>query len=164
MRLRCQSCGTEQDVGPGGAARLCCPKPKPVRVAASQAPAPTADRAGPVKPIDGDPRRPRYRSKTEAAYAAHLETEKRAGLILDYKHEAVRLRLADGVWFVPDFLVVLPGGRADFHEVKGAKGGRWYSREKGKLKVRIAADLFRGFWRIAVAWPLGGGAWGREEQ
>lgn len=39
MRLRCQSCQTEQDVAPGAAARLCCKAPRPVLVAASKAPA-----------------------------------------------------------------------------------------------------------------------------
>lgn len=153
MRVRCDSCQREQDATPGQPIERCCTKPKLQPIASSKPKAQPSSEG-----------RQRYRSKTEAAYAAHLEMEKRAGTILDWKHEAVRLRLANGVWFLPDFLVRLPDGQALYHEVKGrGKNGRYFTREKGRLKVRVAAETFP-FWRFIVVWPLGNGAWGREAQ
>lgn len=65
MRLRCQSCQTEQDVAPGGAARLCCKAPRPIRVAASKAP------AAPAPAVEQAPAKgPRKRPKTQVAPVA----------------------------------------------------------------------------------------------
>jgi hypothetical protein len=47
---------------------------------------------------------------TEAAYAAHLGMRQLAGEIVGWKFEAVKLRLADGAWFTPDFLILFSDG------------------------------------------------------
>jgi hypothetical protein len=107
--------------------------------------------------------RTRYRSKTEEAYAAFLELQKRAGGIADWRYEAVKLRLPGGFFYVVDFLVVLPDGSSEMHETKGQKGATYYSRVVGRMKIKIAAETYPT-WRFAVRWPLGGGAWGREDQ
>lgn len=157
MTIRCESCGREQTLAPDGIAERCCGKPRPVRVASSKAKPSPIQQTSPVEP------RTRYRSKTEAAYADHLDVLLRAGEIVDWKYEAIKLRLPGGYFYVPDFVVVLPGGGFELREVKGAKRGRYYSREVGKMKARIAAETY-SFLTLCIVWPLGNGAWRREDQ
>src|SRR4051794_28370720 len=73
---------------------------------------------------------------TEAAYAAHLGMRQLAGEIVGWKYEAVKLRLADGAFYVPDFLVIHNDNTIGFDEVK------WYDRPLGATKFKIAAELF----------------------
>jgi len=44
--------------------------------------------------------------KSEAAYAAFLESEKHAGRVLWYRFEGLKLRLADNTFYTPDFAVL----------------------------------------------------------
>jgi hypothetical protein len=74
-------------------------------------------------------------NKTEQLYAQKLELRKRAGEILDYKFEAVKLKLADKTYYTPDFLVVFPD-HFEFHEVKG------FWRDDARVKIKVANQLF----------------------
>lgn len=42
-------------------------------------------------------------NKTESAYCQHLELRKRAGEIVWYRFEGIKLRLADNTFYTPDF-------------------------------------------------------------
>lgn len=75
-------------------------------------------------------------NKTEAAYAAYLELQKKAGLIADYRFEAVKLRLADKTFYTPDFVVLAPDGTLEMHEVKG------FWEEDARVKIKVAAAQF----------------------
>lgn len=75
-------------------------------------------------------------NKTEAAYAAHLEAQKKARLIADYRFEAVKLRLADKTFYTPDFVVLAPDGVLEMHEVKG------FWEEDARVKIKVAAAQF----------------------
>ncbi len=75
-------------------------------------------------------------NKTEIAYAAHLEVLKRAGLILWYRFEAIKLRLADNTFYSPDFAVMMPDGEIEFHEVKG------FWRDDARVKIKVAAEMY----------------------
>ena len=80
-----------------------------------------------------------YKSKWESEYAKHLDLLCRSNPdILDWKYEAIKLRLADGCWYTPDFVVVTLQG-VEFHEVKG------YYREAARVRFRVAADTFPYF-------------------
>lgn len=81
-------------------------------------------------------RKPGVMNKTEEAYAAHLEKRKLAGEISDYKYEAYTLKLAKDTRYTPDFMVLLPDGTMEFHEVKG------YWQDDAKVKIKVAARLF----------------------
>ncbi|WP_345815313.1 DUF1064 domain-containing protein [Paraburkholderia sp. PREW-6R] len=83
-------------------------------------------------------------NKTEAAYADQLEARKHAGDIVDFSFESVKLRLADGTWYTPDFEVTLPGGELEVHEVKG----RW--TDDARVKFKVAAERYRNRRFIAV--------------
>lgn len=75
-------------------------------------------------------------NKTEAAYAAYLDAQKKTGLIADYRFEAVKLRLADKTFYTPDFVVLAPDGTLEMHEVKG------FWEEDARVKIKVAAAQF----------------------
>jgi hypothetical protein len=76
------------------------------------------------------------RNRTEAAYEVQLELQKRAGLIAWYRFEAMTLKLADDCRYTPDFLVMLPAGGLECHEVKGV----W--TDDARVKVKVASEIF----------------------
>lgn len=87
---------------------------------------------------------PRQRmNRTEAAYATRLEMLRRAGEIVDWGFEPIKLRLADRTWYTPDFLVVF-ADRFELHEVKG------FWRDDARVKWKVAAELFPWFQFVAV--------------
>jgi hypothetical protein len=75
-------------------------------------------------------------NKLEADYAAELELLRRAGDVAWYAYEAIRLRLADNTFYVPDFLVMLSSGELQVHEVKG----HW--EDDARVKIKVAAEKF----------------------
>lgn len=76
----------------------------------------------------------RYRSKLEERYHAHLLAEVKQGRLERVDYEPVRLRLAEGCWYTPDFRVIRDG-KTEFHETKG------YMREAARVRLRVAAEL-----------------------
>jgi len=75
-------------------------------------------------------------NKTEAAYAAHLEMQRRAGAVQWFRFEGVKLRLADGTFYSPDFAVMAADGVMEMHEVKG----HW--QDDARVKIKVAADQY----------------------
>lgn len=64
-----------------------------------------------------------FRSQRERRHAEMLELQRRAGTIASWEHEPHRFWF-DGVRagvtsYLPDFRVVYPDGRVEYHEVKG---------------------------------------------
>jgi hypothetical protein len=94
-------------------------------------------------------------NKTEAAYAQHLADEQAAGRVLWYGFERVTLKLADDCRYTPDFAVRMADGSQEFHEVKG----HW--RDDARVKIRVAADIFR--WDRFRAVTRCKGGWTYEE-
>lgn len=80
--------------------------------------------------------KPSRMNKTEALYANYLEIKKKAGEVLYYRYESVKLRLADNTFYTPDFLVINKEGYIEFHEVKG------YLRDDAAVKFKVAADQY----------------------
>ena len=93
-----------------------------------------------------------YKSKWEEQFAAHLEWQRRANMILAWEYEAVRLRLADGAWYKPDFLVRHTSGQLELIEVKG----HW--REAARVRWKVAHEKFSRYFRMSV-WSKVGGQW-----
>ena len=75
-------------------------------------------------------------NKLESEYAVHLEIQRRAGDILSYQFEAVKLRIAKTTFYTPDFLVMRSDNLLVFHEVKG------FWRDDARVKIKAAASLF----------------------
>ena len=91
-------------------------------------------RATPKKPMN----------KTEAAWAGELEILRRTGQIQWYAFEPMRLILANGCSYTPDFVMVTDDGRLQIDEVKG------FWRDDARVKIKVAARLFPYFQFRAV--------------
>lgn len=72
-------------------------------------------------------------NKTEKAYADHLETRRLAGEIISWHFETYTLKIAADCRYTPDFMVIMPDGTMQFHEVKG------YWMDDAKVKIKVAA-------------------------
>lgn len=76
---------------------------------------------------------------TEKRRAIELEAERRNGLIVLWKYEAVTLKLADDTRYTPDFFVLLHDGTVRMEETKG------FLRDDALVKIKVAAALFPFF-------------------
>ena len=102
---------------------------------------------------------PKYKNRTEEKYASNLHLRLTCGEIHSYSYESIRLRIGGtakrGIYFTPDFLVILADGSIEFHEVKG------FWREAAKVRINVAAEKFPYFKFRAV--KLVKGSWEHEE-
>jgi hypothetical protein len=78
-------------------------------------------------------------NKTEELYAQRLELLKRAGEIIWYKFEGVKVRLADNTFLTVDFAVLTAAGFLEMHDVKGAKA---VFTDDARVKMKVAADMY----------------------
>lgn len=94
-------------------------------------------------------------NKLEAAYAQQLELERLAGRWVWWGYEVIKLRLASGAYYTPDFALIDAGGHLVIHETKG----HW--REAAKVRIKVAAELYPFFQFVAVTRQRRkeGGAW-----
>ena len=107
-------------------------------VVSSELPKPSTGRVQQHKPGE--------MNKTEARFAELLELRKRAGEIEAWYFEPLKLRLAKGCFYTPDFLVIEATGRITFYEVKG------YWRDDAKVKYKTAAEKFKCFTFHSAMW------------
>lgn len=76
-------------------------------------------------------------NKGEAEYAAAvLEPEKHAGLILWWRFEGIKLRLADNTFITIDFPVMRADGLLEMREFKG------FWTDDARAKTKIAAEMY----------------------
>lgn len=87
-------------------------------------------------------------NKTEAAYAALLEDRQRAGDVLWWKFEGVKLRLADNTFLTMDFCVLR---RDCVLELVDVKGGAAVFSDDARVKVKVAAATYP--FRFVIAIP-----------
>lgn len=95
-------------------------------------------------------------NQTEAAYAHVLEAQKRAGHITDYWYECISLELGPQSRWYPDFLVEMPDGEIQLHEVKRRRKtndgtSAWFAEDDAKVKIKAARARYP--FRIFVVWP-----------
>lgn len=97
-------------------------------------------------------------NKTESAYSQHLEMMRRAGRVLWYRFEPMKLRLADGSYYKPDFGVMTSAREFELHETKG------FWREAARVRIKVAAELYPFRFIAVTAKPKkDGGGWSVEE-
>jgi len=76
----------------------------------------------------------------ERDWSAVLDLQLRAGEILEWHYERFRIVLTETVVlssrtsYTPDFVVYLPDGAMEFHEIKG------YRRDDAMVKLRVAVS------------------------
>lgn len=75
-------------------------------------------------------------NKTEAEYAAFLETAKTAGAILNFWWDALGLRMASKTHYRTDFLVMRADGTLELHEVKG------HMEDDAWVKLKVIAEMY----------------------
>ncbi len=93
-------------------------------------------------------------NKLEASYGAYLDVLKHSGDVLWWRFQPLKLRLADGAYFTPDFGVLMSNLAFELHETKG------FWREAARVRIKIAAEQFP-FKFIAIKKVAG--SWDREE-
>ena len=85
-------------------------------------------------------RGPRVMNKLEAKFAAELEAWKMTSQIDWWTYEGIKLRLAKGAYFKPDFFAVkreFNGGmNVTAYETKG------FLRESANVRIKVAAETF----------------------
>lgn len=95
-----------------------------------------------------------HMNRTEAAYAAFLDTLILCKDVLWWKFEAAKLRLADNTFYSPDFLVLRADGAIECHEVKG----HW--EDDARVKIKVAASIYPMQFIAVQALPKSkGGGW-----
>jgi len=75
-------------------------------------------------------------NRWEREYAAVLDALVAAGEAVSWRYEALKFRLADGVWYTPDFVVLMADGSLQVVEVKG------FLRDDARVKFKVAAGQF----------------------
>lgn len=76
-------------------------------------------------------------NKTEVAYAAVLEARRIAGEIAAWWFEDVTFRLGPDCRYTPDFVILLPSGTMEIHEVKG------HMEDDARVKMLWCVQKFR---------------------
>jgi hypothetical protein len=87
------------------------------------------------------PKQSKGPNKLESSYASHLEILKRAGEIVDYKFESIKLKIGvKTCWYCCDFWVLAKDGVTEFHETKGP-----FARDDSMVKLKSAALQYPHF-------------------
>lgn len=89
-------------------------------------------------------------NRLEARYALHLGALKRAGAILDYSFECLKLRLADRTYYSPDFMVINIESEVEIHEVKATAKGKPLYEDDAIVKLKVVAEHFP--FRFKMVW------------
>ena len=98
------------------------------------------------------------RNKLESQYEVDLKSRMRAGEVVWYRFEGLKLRLADNTFYTPDFAVMLANGQLECHETKG------FWREDARVKIKVAAEQYPfRFISITARAKKDGGGWEVEE-
>lgn len=85
-------------------------------------------------------------NKTERRYADNLEMKRLAGAIVRWEYEPEKFELAYRCMYTPDFRVIFPDGKIEYHEVKG------FMRDDAAVKIKVAARMFPHYRFVVVKW------------
>jgi hypothetical protein len=96
-------------------------------------------------------------NKGETRYAQILTARQAAGLVSAWWYEGMSWRLADETHYRPDFVVLLPDGALELHEVKAASGDSDFgATPEAWVKLKVVAE--HAPFPVVVVWQKGG-AW-----
>ena len=97
---------------------------------------------------------------TEEKFARYLMGLQLAGDVIWWKHEGIKLQLADHTTLTVDFNVMYADGLLVMFDVKGDKA---IIEEDAKVKIKVAAQQFPLVFRYAFPVKGEGGGWKFEE-
>lgn len=98
---------------------------------------------------------------TEQKFANYLRTLEITGEVLWWKHEGIKLQLADRTTLTVDFNAMMADGLLVMFDVKGAKA---IIEDDAKAKMKIAAEMYPFIFRYAFPrTQKDGGGWIFEE-
>jgi hypothetical protein len=107
------------------------------------------------KAVGRSKRLPGQMNKMEAAYqTAFLDPAVKAGEVLWYAYEPMKLKLAPNTFLTPDFGVMLADGEMQFRETKG------FMEDDAAVKLKVAADIYWMYTFILVTKK--GGIWNEK--
>ena len=112
------------------------------------------------------PKRLRQRSapklnKTEAAFAAWLRA--RASDLAVIHEQAIKLTLANGTTYTPDFVVAIPTGLATEGDDVTAYEVKGFMRDDASVKLKVAASLYPWIRFVLVSKGTQGREWDFQE-
>ena len=97
-------------------------------------------------------------NRGEARYAQILTARQAAGLVSAWWYEGMSWRLADETHYRPDFVVLLPDGTMELHEVKAASredgGDDFGATPEAWVKLKVVAE--HAPFPVVVVWQKGG--------
>lgn len=76
-------------------------------------------------------------NRLEAAYGQHLALRQKAGDVVWFAYEGIKLRLADKTFLTVDYFLMLASGDLEAHEVKGS-----HLEDDAAVKLKVAAAMF----------------------
>jgi hypothetical protein len=85
-----------------------------------------------------------FANALERDYALELEAQRQADEIRHWTYESMRVRIGNGAWYKPDFVVITKDDYIELHEVKG----RWM--EAARVRIRAAAKQYPEYTFIAI--------------
>jgi hypothetical protein len=100
-------------------------------------------------------------NKTEAVWAEHLKFAQVNGEVEWFMFEPFKLKLADKTYYSPDFLVMLPDGTLEVHEIKGTSKGKPFIEDDAAVKIKVAARLFP--FKFKLLWIVKDAGWSWRE-
>lgn len=113
------------------------------------------------------PKTPEERmNKGEREYAQLLDQRRADGHVAAWWYEPMSWRLADQTYFRGDFLVMLPDGSLEMHEVKPRKTKKgpndtrietFHAEDDAWQKTKIAAEQMP--WPVVVVYPTKANGW-----
>jgi len=93
-------------------------------------------------------KRPGVMNRLEIRYSEHLEAQRAEGLILRWDYEPIKLRLAKGTYYTPDFRVLTADGFVEYHETKGC----WTKYPASRVKIKVAAEVHDCYKFVGIEW------------
>lgn len=105
----------------------------------------------------GRRRSPGEMNSVESKYNDHLQSLVDTKKVAWFKYEGLKFKLADKTFFTPDFVVMLPDGSIELHEIKGTTKNKATGKSKpfvhddgSTIKTKVAADQFP--FKFSVVW------------
>jgi len=98
-----------------------------------------------VRSDKGIKNKKRIMNTWEARYAAELDTYGKTIGMIDYKFNCIKLMLADGAWYTPDFMIMY-SNKTEIIEIKG------FRRTSAILRFKVAKSSYPMFDFRMLTW------------